>query len=261
MGSQGSVSESPTTTTKKSNKKRKRKNSEPASDLSSSRASGGTTAHIHGQQSQMQIPMQVDVESGSSEEEVELQADADDNGDLGNEGNDDARETADQGVLRGRGTHTNADDERIAFRRQEQIVARNQASSWEEPRRNAIDNVHVVSPQINIVNDKDSMKQIIRLFVKKHLFRKLKFWKKADDGGYSSDPNTPAGLFFKTIQLPTLMSADAKATVWASYVPLIGQLHTDHRNNCIKAMQKQYKGEKKAFVFLCACMHLYSLGY
>jgi len=149
------------------------------------------------------------------------------------EPNDTQDSTSNPEFLGGQNTYKSAENE-ICDHFSRQAEVRRSNTALQQPSQTTTGAVNMVAPRITIVNDKDSMKQIIRVFVKKHLFRKLKFWKKADDGGYSSDPKTPAGLFFRTIQIPTLMNAEDKATLWASYVPLVGQLHTDHRNNCIK---------------------------
>lgn len=104
---------------------------------------------------------------------------------------------------------------------------------------------HASTPavHIKITNDKDSVQQLVRSFVKKVLFKKVKFWDKDTYGMYSVQPKTVCSLFFQENSFPKAMSHDTRAGHWYSYLPLVGTLHTDHRNNCIKAMKKSYQSK------------------
>jgi len=242
--SQGSSRRSTTTPATDRIDRRRSNHLPPASDISSSKS--GSTGIVAGARDSTSIRT---VPNTITARDILLEADVqdydDDDANAYPEPNDTQDSTSNPEFLGGQNTYKSAENE-ICDHFSRQAEVRRSNTALQQPSQTTTGAVNMVAPRITIVNDKDSMKQIIRVFVKKHLFRKLKFWKKADDGGYSSDPKTPAGLFFRTIQIPTLMNAEDKATLWASYVPLVGQLHTDHRNNCIKAMQKQYKGNVKS---------------
>ena len=189
--SQGSGRGSRTTTTTRRIERSRSKQSQPASDISSKSASTCTVAGAR-DGSPARVPDTITARDIENEGELQNHDDEEANPYL--ESNSTSDRTSNPEFLGGQNTYKSAEDARCNYVSRQAEVRRNN-TSWEEPRQTTTAAVNVVSPRITIVNDKDSMKQIIRVFVKKHLFRKLKFWKKADDGGYSSDPNTPAGLF------------------------------------------------------------------
>jgi hypothetical protein len=80
---------------------------------------------------------------------------------------------------------------------------------------------------------------IVKECIKKQLFRRLKFFDKRKHGPFSNNSTkTVCGL---VIKLCNLSSIEANHTWWVRR-PTILKIHTDHRNNCIKAIGKQFKG-------------------
>ena len=85
------------------------------------------------------------------------------------------------------------------------------------------------------------MKSNIRAFVKLSLFHLVKFWDKDIYGEKSYKTNTVCGWFAKVHNI----KKSKDFSWWDRGVSKeMGRMHTDHRNNCIKAIKTIYKGKK-----------------
>ena len=81
----------------------------------------------------------------------------------------------------------------------------------------------------------------IRTCVKLRIFRKLKFFVKAFHNGYNEDPETVCADMMRYCQI---VPGTPKAKLWCLETRvLVMRTHTDHRNNCIKAMRPRYRGK------------------
>lgn len=80
---------------------------------------------------------------------------------------------------------------------------------------------------------------IVRNIVKEKLFRKLKFFDKRKHGSYSTKTNTVCGMLIK---LGNISSVEADYKWWDAMRSTVMRTHTDHRNNCIKAMRLRFRG-------------------
>jgi len=69
---------------------------------------------------------------------------------------------------------------------------------------------------------------IVKECIKKHLFRRLKFFDKRKHGSFSTSTKTVCGL---VVKLCNLSSIEANHAWWESTRPTILKIHTDHRNN------------------------------
>lgn len=96
---------------------------------------------------------------------------------------------------------------------------------------------------------------IVKECIKKHLFRRLKFFDKRKHGSFSTSTKTVCGL---VVKLCNLSSIEANHAWWESTRPTILKIHTDHRNNCIKAICKQYKGKPMGNHMRCRCQFSYA---
>jgi hypothetical protein len=90
---------------------------------------------------------------------------------------------------------------------------------------------------------------IVKECIKKQLFRRLKFFDKRKHGTFSTSTKTVCGL---VVKLCNLSSIEANHAWWESTRPTILKIHTDHCNNCIKAIGKQFKGEQWVMI-VCVC--------
>ena len=97
------------------------------------------------------------------------------------------------------------------------------------------------------------MKSNICAFVKLSLFHLVKFWDKDVYGEKSYKTNTVCGWFAKVHNIKK-----SKDFSWWDHgvSKEMGRMHTDHRNNCIKAIKTIYKGKKMRchplfFCFVC----------
>lgn len=79
-----------------------------------------------------------------------------------------------------------------------------------------------------------------RTFVKRTLFKSVKFWDTRSHGGFSLDPRTVCGMMAAQFNFGPQVDQNQW---WLTCIPWIMRMLTDHRNNCIKAMRKKYKGE------------------
>jgi len=84
-----------------------------------------------------------------------------------------------------------------------------------------------------------------RTFVKVHLFKLVKFWKRNLYSGYSLDPNTVCGMFASKY---TFGPAVQKPNWWYDKAPLVGTLLTNRRNNVIKTIRKKFLGKLQPLV-------------
>jgi hypothetical protein len=119
----------------------------------------------------------------------------------------------------------------------------------------AIRNPPTVSIQSNMQHDDmtlsvstEGLNLIIRDCVKIQLFRKMKFFDKGKHGSYSTSTKTVCGLVMKFCNISSVQ-ADYKW--WDKMRPMVMRTHTDHRNNCIKAMRVKFRGKSTCcwFVF------------
>ena len=81
---------------------------------------------------------------------------------------------------------------------------------------------------------------IVRNIVKEKLFRKLKFFDKRKHGSYSTKSNTVCGMLIK---LGNISAVEADYKWWDTMRSTVMRTHTDHRNNCIKAMRLRFRGK------------------
>ena len=85
----------------------------------------------------------------------------------------------------------------------------------------------------------------IRNCVKLRVFRKLKFFVKMFHSDYTEDPHTVCADMMRYCKI--VPGTDYARLWWLETRVLVMRTHTDHRNNCIKAMRLRYRG--KCFVF------------
>jgi hypothetical protein len=85
----------------------------------------------------------------------------------------------------------------------------------------------------------EGLNLIIRDCVKIQLFRKMKFFDKGKHGSYSTSTKTVCGLVMKFCNISSVQ-ADHKW--WDKMRPMVMRTHTDHRNNCIKALRIKFRG-------------------
>jgi hypothetical protein len=92
---------------------------------------------------------------------------------------------------------------------------------------------------------------IVKECIKKQLFRRLKFFDKRKHGPFSNNSTkTVCGL---VIKLCNLSSIETNHAWWKSTRPTILNIHTDHRNNYIKAIGKQFKGMQLVMIVRVFC--------
>ena len=88
---------------------------------------------------------------------------------------------------------------------------------------------------------------IVRNIVKEKLFSKLKFFDKRKHGSYSTKTNTVCGMLIK---LGNISAVEADHKWWDTMRSTVMRTHTDHHNNCIKAMRLRFRG-----TFTCCDTH------
>jgi len=94
---------------------------------------------------------------------------------------------------------------------------------------------------MSLPQSEDGVRFVVQNGVKKMLFRKVKFYDKRVHGEYSESTNTVCGLM---LQWCNIASTGMNPNVWWRDIqPLVQQTHTNHRNNCIKAMRVKYRGK------------------
>ena len=80
-----------------------------------------------------------------------------------------------------------------------------------------------------------NMRSIIKGCVKTNIFRKCKFYHRDVHGVFSTNPHSMCG------QVMQYCNINASSTAWWHDIrQLVVQTHTNHRNNCIKAMQQRF---------------------
>ena len=81
----------------------------------------------------------------------------------------------------------------------------------------------------------------LKFVIKRHLFKKMKFIDKDMHMDFSLDPTTVCGLIMGGTHINTMSIPEAQRW-WKENKQLVHQTHTIHRNNCIKIVQKKFKG-------------------
>ena len=89
----------------------------------------------------------------------------------------------------------------------------------------------------------------IRTCVKLRIFRKLKFFVKAFHNDYNDNPETVCADMMRYCHI--VPGTPMAQLWWLETRMLVMRTHTDHRNNCIKAMRLRYCGK---FIFLSLCV-------
>jgi hypothetical protein len=89
---------------------------------------------------------------------------------------------------------------------------------------------------------------IVQNIVKEKLFCKLKLFDKRKHGSYNTKTNTVCGMFINLGNI-SAVEADYK-WCWDTMRSTVMRTHTDHRNNCIKAMRLRFLGK-----FTCCDKH------
>jgi hypothetical protein len=92
----------------------------------------------------------------------------------------------------------------------------------------------------------NGLRLIVRSCVKKQLFRRVKFFHDELHGSYDTETNSVCGLVMLFCNISAIA---AEPRWWFDMKPIIKKTHTDHRNNCIKAMRTRFRGEK--YVLFC----------
>ena len=109
----------------------------------------------------------------------------------------------------------------------------------------------LTNPGINIdmsltqISD-PNFRHIISQCVKLQVFRRCKFYNKEHHGIYNEMPTSFCGIVLKYCNIV------ANEAWWYNTRKMIVITHTNHRNNCIKAMKLKFKGEKKTISHKCA---------
>ncbi len=88
---------------------------------------------------------------------------------------------------------------------------------------------------------------IVQNIVKEKLFSKLKFFDKRKHGSYSTKTNSVCSMLIK---LGNILAVEDDHKWWDTMRSTVMRTHTDHRNNCIKAMQLCFWG-----TFTCCDTH------
>ncbi len=83
--------------------------------------------------------------------------------------------------------------------------------------------------------------------MKEKLFCKLKFFEKRNHGSYNTKTNTVYGILIK---LGNISSVEANYKWWDMMRSTVMRTHTDHCNNCTKAMRLCFRG-----TFTCRDKH------
>lgn len=90
-------------------------------------------------------------------------------------------------------------------------------------------------------------KSNIRAFVKDHLFHLVKFWKPIKYGEASFNKKTICGWFAHHHNIQKTQGL----RWWKETAFMMARMHTDQRNNVIKAIKKAYRGTS---VLLCVIL-------
>ena len=98
----------------------------------------------------------------------------------------------------------------------------------------------------------DGLRGMVRGVVKTRLFPKVKFLIKEKHGMYAHRQETVCGMVMKHCNISAV---DTTSEWWDELRPTIFRTHTDHRNNCIKAIRLRYRGNVVTTVPLFAFLH------
>jgi hypothetical protein len=90
-----------------------------------------------------------------------------------------------------------------------------------------------------------NIRNILKNNLKEYIFRRIKFYNRFKHAQYSTETSTLCGQLLKRSNM------NANATWWENMRPMIIKTLTDHRNNCIKRMQKRFKGTTIVSMHCC----------
>ena len=107
---------------------------------------------------------------------------------------------------------------------------------------------HVHTEDMTLSVSTKGLRSIITDCVKDKLFRRMKFFDKSKHASYSTSPQTVCGL---VIKFCNMSSVQADHKWWDMMRSTVMKIHTDHRNNCIKAMRIKFQG---TCAVMCACV-------
>ena len=93
-----------------------------------------------------------------------------------------------------------------------------------------------------------NFRHIIRQGVKLQVFRRCKFYQKDYHGHYCEKENSFCGIIMKYCNVV------AGPEWWYKIRGLVVKTHTDHRNNCIKAMRLKFRGKKMQNMAVVCCL-------
>jgi len=114
-------------------------------------------------------------------------------------------------------------------------------TEWFQTPPNGQNNPASNKRNMSLPQSEDGVRFVVQNGVKKMLFRKVKFYDKRVHGAFSESTNTVCGLM---LQWCNIASTGMHPNVWWRDIqPLVQQTHTNHRNNCIKAMRVKYRGK------------------
>jgi len=82
-----------------------------------------------------------------------------------------------------------------------------------------------------------NFRHIISQCIKRTVFRRCKFYNREHHGAYNENVNTFSGMVLNHCHIV------ANEAWWFNTRTLIVTIHTNHRNNCIKAMNTKFKGK------------------
>lgn len=87
------------------------------------------------------------------------------------------------------------------------------------------------------------VQEAIRKCIKQKVFRLLKFCDRDIHGCFNESSKSVCGIVLKFCNLKKAAIAREK---WIELRPMVMRAHATHRNNCIKSLQKRYKGKWNA---------------
>ncbi len=96
-----------------------------------------------------------------------------------------------------------------------------------------------IALQSRCIWDADNGKQPWRYEIEFVNFCKLNFFDKGKHGSYSTKPNTVCAILIK---LGNISAVEADHKWWDTTRSTVMRMHTDHRNNCVKAMRLRFRG-------------------
>jgi hypothetical protein len=84
-----------------------------------------------------------------------------------------------------------------------------------------------------------NFRHIISQCIKRTVFRRCKFYNREHHGAYNENVKTFSGMVLNHCHIV------ANEVWWFNTRKLIVTIHTNHRNNCIKAMNTKFKGKQQ----------------